>query len=104
MWVVYFALSKKDPNLSSIEADTWLEVYGKSGGSKLKNFLRERGISWCISNMNLPANFDTADLNSAKKKFLPKDKGGLDWHNALKNQVVNFRKHQKGKISFIKYV
>ena len=34
MWVVYFALSRKDPNLNNITADTWLELYGQEGGTK----------------------------------------------------------------------
>ena len=76
----------------SIEADTWLEVYGKSGGSK-KTFKGTWNklvhFQYELEPILIP------QILSAKKKFLPKDKGGLDWHNALKNQVVNFRKHRK---------
>ena len=99
MWVVYFALSRKDPNLNSITANTWLEVYGQKGRTKLSDFLKKRGIDWCVKNMPLDSRFNTGDLKDAREKFPEKNKGGLDWHNALKSQVVSFRKHQKGKIA-----
>ena len=99
MWVFYFALSKSDPNLNNITADTWIELYSKKDRSKFSKFLNERGISWCVKNMPLDSRFNTADLKSAKAKFPSKKDGGLDWHNALKSQVVSFRKHQKGKIA-----
>jgi hypothetical protein len=99
MWVFYFALSKSDPNLNNITADTWIELYSKKDRSKFSKFLNDRGISWCVKNMPLDSRFNTADLKSAKAKFPSKKDGGLDWHNALKSQVVSFRKHQKGKIA-----
>lgn len=99
MWVVYFALSRKDPNLNNITADTWLELYGQKGGTKFSKFLKERGIEWCVKNMPLDNRFNTGDLRDAREKFPAKNRGGLDWHNALKSQVVGFRKHQKGKIA-----
>ena len=99
MWVVYFALSKKDPNLNSITAQTWIDVYGKNDRSKFSKFLQERGISWCVKNMPIDSRFNTGDLKSARKKFPSQKQGGLDWHNALRSQVVSFRKHQKGKIA-----
>ena len=99
MWVVYFALSRKDPNLNNITADTWLELYGQKGGTKFSKFLKERGIEWCVKNMPLDNRFNTGELRDAREKFPAKNRGGLDWHNALKSQVVGFRKHQKGKIA-----
>ena len=95
MWVVYFALSRKDPNLNSITANTWLEVYGQKGRTKLSDFLKKRGIDWCVKNMPLDSRFNTGDLKDAREKFPEKNKGGLDWHNALRSQVVSLRKHQK---------
>ena len=49
--------------------------------------------------MPLDSRFNTADFKAAQAKFPSKKEGGLDWHNALKSQVVSFRKHQKGKIA-----
>lgn len=99
MWVVYFALSRKDPSLNNITAKTWLDLYAKNDRSKFTKFLKERGIEWCVKNMPLDSRFNTGDLRDARDKFPPKNQGGLDWHNALKSQVVSFRKHQKGKIA-----
>jgi hypothetical protein len=96
MWVVFFALSRNDPTLSKIDENTWIELYGKKDSNKFDKFLKERGIEWCVKNMPLDGRFNRADLKAAKAKF---PKSGLDWHNALKSQVVSFRKHQKGKIA-----
>jgi len=96
MWVIFFALSRKDPNLNGISEDTWIELYSQKDRNKFDKFLKERGIEWCVKNMPLDSRFNTADLKAAKAKF---PKSGLDWHNALKSQVVSFRKHQKGKIA-----
>ena len=99
MWVFYFALSKNDPNLNNISAQTWLDLYSKRDRSKFSKFLQEKNIQWCVENMPIDSRFNTADLKAAQAKFPPKKEGGLDWHNALKSQVVSFRKHQKGKIA-----
>lgn len=99
MWVFYFALSKSDPNLNNISAQTWLDLYSKKDRSKFSKFLQEKKIQWCVENMPIDSRFNTADLKAAKEKFPSKKEGGLDWHNALKSQVVSFRKHQKGKIA-----
>lgn len=96
MWVVFFALSRNDPTLSKIDENTWIELYSKKDSNKFSKFLKERGIEWCVKNMPLDNRFNRADLKAAKAKF---PKSGLDWHNALKSQVVSFRKHQKGKIA-----
>lgn len=99
MWVIFFALSRKDPNLTEISENTWIELYSKKDRNKFDKFLKEKGIEWCVENMPLDSRFNTADLKAAQKKFPSKSKGGLDWHNALKSQAVSFRKHQKGKIA-----
>ena len=99
MWVIFFALSKNDPSLNNISESTWIELYSQRDRSKFDKFLKERGIEWCVKNMPLDSRFNTADLKAAKAKFPSKKDGGLDWHNALKSQVVSFRKHQKGKIA-----
>lgn len=99
MWVFYFALSRNDPSLNSITAETWTNLYSKKDSNKFSKFLKEKGIEWCIQNMPLDNRFNTADLKSAQAKFPSRKDGGLDWHNALKSQVVSFRKHQKGKIA-----
>lgn len=99
MWVFYFALSRNDPSLNSITAETWTNLYSKKDSSKFSKFLKEKGIEWCVQNMPLDNRFNTADLKAAQAKFPSKKDGGLDWHNALKSQVVSFRKHQKGKIA-----
>ena len=99
MWVFYFALSKNDPNLNNISAQTWLDLYSKRDRSKFSKFLQEKNIQWCVENMPVDSRFNTADLKAAQAKFPSKKEGGLDWHNALKSQVVSFRKHQKGKIA-----
>ena len=99
MWVFYFALSKNDPNLNNISAQTWLDLYSKKDRSKFSKFLQEKNIQWCVENMPVDNRFNTADLKAAQAKFPSKKEGGLDWHNALKSQVVSFRKHQKGKIA-----
>ena len=96
MWVVFFALSRNDPTLSKIDENTWIELYSKKDANKFSKFLKERGIEWCVKNMPLDKRFNRADLKAAKEKF---PKSGLNWHNALKSQVVSFRKHQKGKIA-----
>ena len=99
MWVFYFALSKNDPNLNNISVQTWLDLYSKRDRSKFSKFLQEKNIQWCVENMPVDSRFDTADLKAAQAKFPSKKEGGLDWHNALKSQVVSFRNHQKGKIA-----
>jgi hypothetical protein len=99
MWVIFFALSRKDPTLSKIDENTWIELYSQRDRNKFDKFLKERGIEWCVKNMPLDIRFNTADLKAAQAKFPSKKEGGLDWHNALKSQVVSFRKHQKGKIA-----
>ena len=99
MWVIYFALAKKDRSLSTITAETWVDLYTQKSKSKFSNFMAERNIEWCVANMPLDSRFNTADAAAARKKFLSKNAGGLDWHNALKSQIVNFIKHQKGKIA-----
>jgi hypothetical protein len=96
MWVVFFALSRKDPSLSKIDENTWIELYSKKDRNKFSNFLKEMGIEWCVKNMPLDNRFNTADLKAARAKF---PSSGLNWHNALKSQVVSFRKHQKGEIA-----
>ena len=96
MWVVFFALSRNDPTLSKIDENTWIELYSKKDSNKFSKFLKERDIEWCVKNMPLDSRFNRADLKAAQAKF---PKSGLDWHNALKSQVVSFRKHQKGKIA-----
>ena len=72
MWVVYFALSIKDQNLSQITEDTWIEIYSKKGSNKFDRFLKEKNIEWCVKNMPIDSRFNRADLDSAKKKFLSK--------------------------------
>ena len=99
MWVIFFALSRKDPTLSKIDENTWIELYSQRDRNKFDKFLKERGIEWCVKNMPLDSRFNTADLKAAKAKFPSKKSGGLDWHNALKSQAISFRKHQNGKIA-----
>ena len=96
MWVIFFALSRKDPTLSKINENTWIELYSKNDRNKFDKFLKERDIEWCVKNMSLDGRFNRADLNAAKRKFLASE---LNWHNALKSQAISFRKHQKGKIA-----
>ena len=96
MWVIFFALSRKDPTLSKINENTWIELYSKNDKNKFDKFLKERDIEWCVKNMPLDGRFNRADLNAAKRKFLASE---LNWHNALKSQAISFRKHQKGKIA-----
>tara|TARA_Y100000592_G_C5445334_1_gene305690 strand:+ start:81 stop:1613 length:1533 start_codon:yes stop_codon:yes gene_type:complete len=99
MWVVFFALSRKDPSLSKISEDTWIELYSQKDRSKFTKFLKDNNIDYITKDMALDNRFNTADLKAARAKFLSKKNGGLDWHNALKSQAVSFRKHQKGKIA-----
>ena len=101
MWVVYFALSVKDPNLSQITEDTWMELYRKKDNNKFDKFLKEKGIEWCVQNMPIDGRFNRGDFKSAAKKFASAKNynGGLGWHDALKSQAISFRKHQKGKIA-----
>jgi hypothetical protein len=96
MWVVFFALSVKDPTLSKITEDTWLSLYGRKDSTKFDKFLKENGIEWCVKNMPLDSRFNRAGLKAAQERF---PASGLNWHNALKAQVVSFRKHQKGKVA-----
>ena len=45
MWVIFFALSRKDPTLSKIDENTWIELYSQRDRNKFDKFLKERGIS-----------------------------------------------------------
>ena len=99
MWVVFFALSRKDPSLSKISEDTWIELYSQKDRSKFTKFLKDNNIDYITRDMSLDNRFNTADLRAAKAKFPSRKNGGLDWHNSLKSQAVSFRKHQKGKIA-----
>ena len=86
MWVVFFALSVKDPTLSKITEDTWLSLYGRKDSTKFDKFLKENGIEWCVKNMPLDSRFNRAGLKAAQERF---PASGLNWHNALKAQVVS---------------
>ena len=75
MWVFYFALSKSDPNLNNISAQTWLDLYSeKKDRSKFSKFLQEKNIQWCVENMPIDSRFNTADLKAAKRSFRQKKK------------------------------
>ena len=69
MWVFYFALSKNDPNLNNISAQTWLDLYSKKDRSKFSKFLQEKKIQWCVENMPIDSRFNTADLKTTVKSF-----------------------------------
>ena len=46
MWVIFFALSRKDPTLSKINENTWIELYSKNDRNKFDKFIKERDIEW----------------------------------------------------------
>ena len=66
MWVVFFALSRKDPGLDQISENTWTELYSQKGRDKFNKFLKERNIEWCVKNMPIDSRFNTADLKAAQ--------------------------------------